>query len=47
MRKLYSDLKIQHVMAHVTVSKIIGGKRPTFKQLIIRNHAPPKQSLYL
>jgi hypothetical protein len=30
----------------VTVSKIIGGKRPTFKQLIIRNYELPKTPLY-
>jgi hypothetical protein len=42
IRKLYSNFMIQRVRTHVTVSKIIGGKRPTFKQLIIRNYEPPE-----
>ena len=46
IRKLYSNFMIQRVRTHVTVSKIIGGKRPTFKQLIIRNYEPPKTPLY-
>jgi len=47
IRKLYSNFTIQRVRTHVTVSKIIGGKRPTFKQLIIRNYEPPKEPLYI
>jgi DNA adenine methylase len=47
IRKLYSNFMIQRVRTHVTVSKIIGGKRPTFKQLIIRNYEPPKEPLYI
>ena len=46
IRKLYSNFIIQRVRTHVMVSKIIGGKRPTFKQLIIRNYEPPKTPLY-
>jgi hypothetical protein len=34
------------VKAHLTVAKIIGAKRPGFKQLIIRNYEPPKTPLY-
>jgi DNA adenine methylase len=46
IRELYSNFMIQRVRTHVTVSKIIGGKRPTFRQLIIRNYEPPKTPLY-
>ena len=46
IRKLYSGFQIERVRTHITVSKIIGGKRPTFKQLIIRNYEPPKTPLY-
>jgi hypothetical protein len=31
----------------LVVPKIIGDKRPTFKQLIIRNYEPPKMPLYV
>jgi len=47
IRKLYSNFMIQRVRTHVTVSKIIGGKRPAFKQLIIRNYEPPEEPLYV
>jgi hypothetical protein len=33
-------------MQGASVAKIIGDKRPTFKQLIIRNYEPPKHPLY-
>jgi hypothetical protein len=46
IRKLYHGFPIDRVKTHETVSKIIGGKRPTFKQLIIRNYEPPKAPLY-
>jgi DNA adenine methylase len=47
IRALYHGFPINRVKTHETVSKIIGGKRPTFKQLIIRNYEPPKTPLYV
>jgi len=37
---------VDRVKTHETISKIIGNKRPTFRQLIIRNYEPPKTPLY-
>ena len=36
---------VERVKTHLGVPKIIGDKRPTFKQLIIRNYEPPKMPL--
>jgi hypothetical protein len=33
-------------MQGASVAKIINDKRPTFKQLIIRNYEPPTHPLY-
>jgi hypothetical protein len=33
-------------MQGASVAKIIGDRRPTFGQLIIRNYEPPKHPLY-
>jgi hypothetical protein len=46
IRKLYNGFSMKRVKAHLSVPKIVGGKRPTFKQLIIRNYEPPKTPLY-
>jgi DNA adenine methylase len=46
IRKLYHGLPMSRVKTHETVSKVIGNKRPTFKQLIIRNYDLPKTSIY-
>ena len=37
---------MERVKTHLSVPKIIRDKRPTFKQLIIRNYKPPKEPLY-
>jgi hypothetical protein len=37
---------MNRVMMHESVSKMIGDKRPTFKQLITRNYELPKHPLY-
>jgi DNA adenine methylase len=47
IRKLYHAFPMSRVKTHETVSKVIGGKRPIFKQLIIRNYEPPKTPLYI
>jgi DNA adenine methylase len=46
IRKLYHGFPMERVKKHLSVPKIIGDKRPTFKQLIIRNYEPPKHTLY-
>jgi DNA adenine methylase len=46
IRKLYHGFPMERVKKHLSVPKIIGDKRPTFKQLIIRNYEPPKMPLY-
>jgi hypothetical protein len=46
IRKLYHEFPMKRVKKHLSVPKIIGDKRPTFKQLIIRNYEPPKHPLY-
>jgi len=46
IRKLYNDFPIERAKTHLSVPKIIGDKRPTFKHLIIRNYKPPKEPLY-
>jgi hypothetical protein len=38
MRRLYLGFPKNRVMMHESVSKMIGDKRPTFKELIIRNY---------
>jgi DNA adenine methylase len=47
IRKLYDGFYAEHLKTHLSVPKIIGDKRPTFKQLIVRNYEPPKQPLYV
>jgi hypothetical protein len=37
---------MNRVKVHELFQKIIGDKGPTFKQLIIRNHEPPKHPLH-
>ncbi len=46
IRKLYTGFPVERVMTHLSVPKIIRGRRPTFKQMIIRNYEPPKTHLY-
>jgi hypothetical protein len=46
MRELCHRFHMERVKAHLSVPKIINDKRPTFKQLIIRNYEPPKTPLY-
>jgi DNA adenine methylase len=46
MRELYHGFKKEQIKTHLSVPKIIGERRPTFKQLIIRNYEPPEQPLY-
>ena len=46
IRKLYHGIPMNRIKMHESVSKIFGDKRPTFKQLIIRNYEPPKTPLY-
>ena len=46
IRKLYHGFPMSRIKTHETVSKVIGDKRPTFNQLIIRNYEPPKTPLY-
>jgi hypothetical protein len=46
IRGLYHGLPMSRVKTHQSVSKVIGGKRPTFRQLIIRNYEPPEHPLY-
>jgi DNA adenine methylase len=46
IRKLYDEFPMERVKKRLSVPKIIGDKRPTFKQLIIRNYEPPKTPLY-
>jgi DNA adenine methylase len=47
IRELYHGFKKERVKTHLSVPRIIGEMRPTFKQLIIRNYEPPKQPLYI
>ena len=44
IRKLYNGFQTERVRTHLSVPKIIRDKRPTFKQLIIRNYEPPKDA---
>jgi DNA adenine methylase len=46
IRKLYNGFQTEHLKTHLSVPKIIGDKRPTFKQRIIRNYEPPREPLY-
>lgn len=46
VRRLYRGFHLQRVKTHVMISKVIGGKRPTLKQLLIRNYEPPKAPPY-
>jgi hypothetical protein len=46
IRELYHGLPMSRVKTHQSVCKVIGGERPTFRQLIIRNYEPPKTPLY-
>jgi len=47
IRRLYNEFQIERVKTHLSVPKIIRGRRPVFKQLIIRNYEPPKTPLYV
>jgi DNA adenine methylase len=47
IRRLYHGFAMERVKAHLSVPKIIGDKRPTFKQLMIRNYEPPRTPLYV
>jgi DNA adenine methylase len=46
IRKLYAGFPLQRVKTHLSVPKIIRGRRPIFKQLIICNYEPPDEPLY-
>ena len=46
IRKLYTGFPMERIKMHLSVPKIIRGRRPTFKQLIIRNYELPKTPLY-
>jgi DNA adenine methylase len=46
IRRLYNEFQIERVKTHLSVPKIIRGRRPVFKQLIIRNYKPPKPPVY-
>jgi DNA adenine methylase len=46
IRRLYRGLQTERVKTHLSVPKIIRDKRPTFRQLIIRNYTPPEHPLY-
>jgi DNA adenine methylase len=47
IRGLYTGFPMERVKTHLSVPKIIRGRRPIFKQLIIRNYEPPKTPLYV
>jgi DNA adenine methylase len=47
IRRLYHGFPMERIRRHLSVPKIIGGERPTFKQLVIRNYERPKHLLYV
>ena len=47
IRQLYSRFFQSAVTSHVAVRKVIAGRRPRLRHLVIRNYEPPKEPLYI